>query len=282
MMRVDGSYLYRVGHQIHALSTFSTGSGTIAPATTGFTALVPLYVAESALEPLLTQSVFNFRTCGPAGTDLLSAIKALRAKIEALSPEMQAKPLTFMDIYGISNRLAQFEAVLAAELALSPLYLVTQTAGFDTACLIDVGTMLFPQDLTAKVPAAKDDVENGTRCIAFELWTASGFHFHRANESVLRLYWDAVSGGKPRPDNHNMGAYLAEMDKLKVGDAKVKASLRDLKDHHRNPLIHPEHSLETLDEAVALMNGVHNAMVNMLREIPLPASASAGASSVTT
>ncbi len=36
---------------------------------------------------------------------------------------------------------------------------------------------------------------------------------------------------------------------------------------HRNPLIHPEHSIENVDEAIALMNGVHGAVTRMLSEI---------------
>ncbi len=66
-----------------------------------------------------------------------------------------------------------------------------------------------------------------------------------------------------------MGDYLTEMNNRKIGDDKVKAALKDLKDLHRNPLIHPEHSLETADEAIALMNGVHTVMVYMLKEMPI-------------
>lgn len=53
----------------------------------------------------------------------------------------------------------------------------------------------------------------------------------------------------------------------------MKAALKDLKDLHRNPLIHPEHTLESPDEAIALMNGVHTVMVYMLKEIPIVATA---------
>lgn len=112
------------------------------------------------------------------------------------------------------------------------------------------------------------DLQQATKCIAFEVSTAAGFHLHRANEAVLRKYWDAVTNGATRPATRNMGDYLAAMDKKKVGDEKVKAALRHLKDFHRNPLIHPEDVL-TADEAIALMNGVHTVMVQMLRDIPL-------------
>jgi hypothetical protein len=112
------------------------------------------------------------------------------------------------------------------------------------------------------------DLEQATRCIAFELFTAAGFHLHRANEAVLRRYWDAVTNGATRPASRNMRDYLNELNKLKAGDAKVKATLKDLKDLHRNPLIHPEQTLENVDDAIALMNGVHTAVPNMLKQMP--------------
>jgi hypothetical protein len=104
--------------------------------------------------------------------------------------------------------------------------------------------------------------------VGFELFTGSGFHLHRANESVLHRYWDAVTSNATRPKSRNMGDFLVEMKQQNVGDPRVVSALKDLKDLHRNPLIHPEHSIETVDEAVALMNGVQNVMVHMLREIP--------------
>ncbi len=40
---------------------------------------------------------------------------------------------------------------------------------------------------------------------------------------------------------------------------------------HRNPLIHPDDSLN-MDDAVALMNGIYTVMVHMLKQIPIPDS----------
>jgi hypothetical protein len=168
--------------------------------------------------------------------------------------------------------MTTFEAVLGAELALTPLYVVQQKAGFDTGVLIEAGSRCFPDDVWTKAPDAISDLAHGTRCIAFELFTAAGFHLHRANEAVLRRYWDAITNGAPRPPSRNMADYLNEMNQKQVGDAKVKAALKDLKDLHRNPLIHPEHSLDSADEAIALMNGIHTVMVYMLKEIPVVAA----------
>jgi hypothetical protein len=69
-----------------------------------------------------------------------------------------------------------------------------------------------------------------------------------------------------------MGDYLNEMNRNGFGNAKVKSALKDLKDMHRNPLIHPEDSIESADDAIALMNSIHSVIVHMLKEMPVIAT----------
>jgi hypothetical protein len=135
--------------------------------------------------------------------------------------------------------------------------------------LIDFAEIIFPLDLAIKVPEAIHDIKQAGKCIAFELPTAAGFHLHRANEAILRRYYDQVAEGKPRPKNRNIGGYLAAMTQHGLGDPRLLAALRDLNELHRNPLIHPEQSLDSIDDAIALMNAVHNAAVFMLKAIPV-------------
>jgi hypothetical protein len=267
MQRVDGNYLYTVGAQIHPIAMFSGYSNEPGkPGTTMAEAHFPLLIAEGAIDPLLSRSVFRLKTSVQAGHALLATIRRVVQEIQ--DEQDKSKTLGYYDIYLLTSQLTTFEAVLAAELALLPLYVVTQKAGFDTSILIDNGAQCFPAELMFKVPDAMPDLQQATKCIAFEVPTAAGFHLHRANEAVLRKYWDAVTDGAKRPKSRNMGDYLVEMDKRNVGNDKVKAALRHLKDFHRNPLIHPEDVLTT-DEAIALMNSVHTVLVQMLREIPI-------------
>ena len=268
MLRVDGNYLYTVGGQLHPLDTLKYSSDEWGKATTVYQALSILFVAEAALEPLISRTVFQLRMCIQSGNALLQAIRTLRDK---LAQEVdKGRDLRFDEAYTISVALKRFEAVLGAELALCPLYIVSPKAGYDINVLIEGGVQCFPTELAQKVPEAVPSIQEGTKCIAFELFTASGFHFHRANEAVLHRYWDTATNGVPRPKTRNMGDYLAELKKLGKGDPKVVASLTDLKDLHRNPLVHEE-SIDNLNEAVALMHGVHNAIVYMLKDIPVAA-----------
>jgi len=89
----------------------------------------------------------------------------------------------------------------------------------------------------------------------------------RATELVVRRYWDAVTSGKQRPDRFNIGEYLREMEKENVGDPKTLATLKQIKDLHRNELMHPEVSLD-IDEAISLLGIAQSAIAAMMKEIP--------------
>jgi hypothetical protein len=266
VQRADGYYLYSVGAKIHALADFSWQDSPERKATTYGSAYFPLIIAEMELQSFLNRSIFQIRMSLVAGNLLLNSVTELKNKIT--NEEDKNKTLDAFDVFRITNGLTNFEAVLGAELGMKPFYLVTQKAGYETDTIINNGVACFPSELPIKVPEAVADINHATRCIAFELFTGAGFHLHRANESVLHRYWDAVSNGAGRPKSRNMGDYLVEMSKSKIGDDRVKSALKDLKDLHRNPLIYPEHSIDNVDEAVALMNGVHNVMVHMLKSIP--------------
>jgi hypothetical protein len=67
-----------------------------------------------------------------------------------------------------------------------------------------------------------------------------------------------------------MGAYLAVMEKSELGDRRVRSALKDIKDLHRNPLIHPEHSLDSVEEAIDLLGAIRAAIGAMLPSIPEP------------
>jgi len=220
MIRVDGFYLYQVGYQIHPLSELRAALGADL-GTKVEDAFFPLFVAEGALETLLTRSVFRLRTSVQAGQELLAAIRATQNRV-AQAERGKDERLQFGDVWPVTTALTAFEAVLGAELALLPLYVVTPKAGFDTAVLTEAGAACFPIEIWTKAPEAVPDLQQATKCIAFELFTAAGFHLHRANEAVLRRYWDAVTKGATRPASRNMGDYLVELNKRKMGDPRVK------------------------------------------------------------
>ena len=166
------------------------------------------------------------------------------------------------------NKLRAFTSALTSEIAFTNLYVVFQKKGYDPTELLNNAFVLFPDDLLKKVPKVTLDVQEVGRCIAFELPTAAGFHIHRVNETVVRSYYDVVTNKAQHPEGRSMGKYLQELETKKCGDADVIASLRDINKLHRNPLIHPEQSLGSIDEALTLLGAVRGAVAYMLKEIP--------------
>jgi hypothetical protein len=228
---------------------------------------IVLMIAESNLESLLKDEKLKLRaSIRKAADTLLSFVKVNR--IYTLEEASNLDTLDGLRVSALKGSLAALEHILMAELPMLDLYLVGQKGAFDTAKLIDEGEALFPPDLATKIPGAVADVKQGARCLAFELPTAAGYHFHRANEAVLRRYWDVMTSGSPPPPNRAAGQYLTQMEQKGVGDPIVISSLRDLVKLRRNPLAHPDESLKDVNEAIGVVNAIHTLVVEMLKKIP--------------
>jgi hypothetical protein len=229
-------------------------------------AIIAVVVARANIGSFLAENPLDLEAALDAGNDLLATLTKCSEmgdpelrKSDAMPPVLVAELKVAVD---------SFQATLLRELPRRPTYIVQKKGGFREHSLVDRGEELFPAELVSKVPDAIPDIKQGTRCIAFDLPTAAGYHLHRANEAVLRVYYDAVTGGAPRPKDRSIGSYLREMDSRGAGTTDMKETIRNIAKFHRNPLIHPEHSLKDVNEAIALLNNIHTAMVGMLREIP--------------
>jgi hypothetical protein len=251
-----------MGAKIHPLADFKAGE------TTWQEAFFPLYVAHGAIGPLIWNSVFKLKTCVEDGAALHQHISDLQDRSREDGFDL-GQTMNVFDLYPLQQALLRFESVLSAEFGQTALYVVQKKGGMDTMDLIENAAGHFPSDLMWKAPEAIPDLEQGGRCLAFELHTAAGFHFHRANEAVLRRYYDAVTGGADRPENASMGLYLAKLEELKAGEESVRAALRALVKLHRNPLSHPDHTIANAEEAVGLMSQIRAAIGYMLPAMPL-------------
>lgn len=221
-----------------------------------------LYHAHSTLATFLYQSVWShcLRVCKGPGQNLLDAIAAT-------FPLENDDEIDLFKIFPITNALTSFRAVLEAEFQIAATYLVTERRGYDISVLIERAEVIFPDELVKKIPSVKFDLQEAGKCIAFDLGTAAGFHLLRALETVICRYWSVVMKGTSLPENRNLGNYIKEMENAKVGDGKVLTALRQIKDFHRNSLMHPEETLN-LDQAIALLGIVQSAIVAILPTIP--------------
>ena len=164
----------------------------------------------------------------------------------------------------MNQAITSFKTVLEAEFQTAGVYLVTAKRGYDVPTLLEHAEAIFPDELCEKLPQVRNDLREAGRCIAFSLGTAAGFHLLRALESVVCAYWYEVMNKAPLPANRNLGQYILQMAK---GDhperKKVLFALRQVKELHRNSIMHPEESLD-VDQAVALLSSVQGAVSMML------------------
>lgn len=255
MIRISISFFYNLGAAMRQIAGIEAGTvlGNV---------WVPLINAQTELNNLFNTEWFSpaVKTAYGPGQKLLAAIKPLASRAD-LDCE-----LTAIEAWSVTGALTEFEAVLKSELAIADAYFVSRKGAYDSTALITNAEQIFHPDLVNKVPKAIIDIREGGKCLAFELSTAAGFHVLRATESVLKVYWDAVSKGKPHPRQKNIGVYLDKMEKDNLGSAKVRAVLKQIKDLHRNPLIHPDETL-ALDDAIGLFGICQSAIGAMLKEI---------------
>jgi hypothetical protein len=258
MVRILIPYVYNLSESLTPLTSVKSGDKLSAH-------LYGIFNAHSTLRAFLYQSVWSscLRVCKGPGKELLEALQTIYEK-----DDMESE-LDYWEIVAMNQKLTSFKTVLEAEFQTAATYLVTPRRGYDIATLIENAEIIFPEELMRKVPDTLFDLREAGKCIAFELGTAAGFHLLRTLETVIRAYWGVVMEGAPLPKVRNLGVYIHEMEKAQKGNAKVLMSLRQIKDHHRNELMHPEEKLD-LDQAIGLMGIIQSAIVTMLREIPEP------------
>ena len=255
---VDGSYLYSSGQSIQPLHRITKNY-------TFKEAWFSCFFARDSLENFLSKSVYTnaIRIMVEPANVLVETIKKIEQE-GSDAKKYETKVGEFF-VYELTKHLQEFESVFKAEFRQGNLFLATPKGAYDLRALITYGESLFPSNFKELFPKALKDVQDGARCLAFELYTASGFHFHRANESVVLKYLEVLTDGKTKPER-NMGKYIEALEKAKA-PKQITSCLRDLKNLHRNPLMHPEQSINELDDAISLLNAIQAAIRTMMKEV---------------
>lgn len=262
MEKIDAGYLYELGATVRTFNTIQRTD----PAWSVHDKLKRIRDAVSLFTEYSIYSV-ALRTARTHGQQLVGLIDNMIDHIvenEFAEGSMTKFEGQFMQA---NATFVKFETVMIAELQALPIFLVPPRGAFDNAYLIERGDTLFPESLLLIAPETELDVMQAGRCIAFNLPTAAGFHMHRANEAVLRLYYDLVMGEGRRTGNATMGTMLAGMKKAEKGDPNIIAALDAIRQFHRNPLMHPEHTLADIDEALSLYSAIRASIGYMLDKL---------------
>ncbi|WP_417434751.1 hypothetical protein [Hoeflea sp.] len=217
---------------------------------------------RSQLEDLFNQSLYRdslVSSRGPAD-ELYDALSVV------IDDENKDGLLSEIEVWKLRYSRDNFRTIFLAELAILPCYYVLPKPPYSTAILLEGGEALMPTQLATKVPEAVFDAKEAAKALAFELGTACGFHTFRVLESVVRRYYTIISDGKSEPKQRNLGVYIRA---LKAHDAneKIIAALQQLKDLHRNPLVHPQVAIP-IEESISILGMVRSVVAAMLNELP--------------
>jgi len=168
----------------------------------------------------------------------------------------------------LKSSLAKLESVLKAEVDSLASYVVSQKGAYSTPDLVEHAETMIPEKTRKLLPAGVvKDVQEAGRCLVFDLPTASGFHMIRAVELVMHELWGHVKAAGDNKKPSNWGAYIDRLEKAGVSK-KVTAMLRDMKDLYRNPVAHPEDSLEE-EEAITFFALGVAAIQQMAAQFPV-------------
>jgi hypothetical protein len=252
MHRVNEFRFYRLGQNLAALKNINQD-------TPKNKACWNMNSARNSLDALLNDPL-HLRICRSAAQKLIAAIDALlprdvNAIIEGAGASNDRIGFSY---YSVEMALKELEPVLAAECETLDTYVVAKKGIYNTPDLIAAAEKMLPSRILLIVPAGVlYDIKEAGRCLAFDLATACGFHLIRATETVIHEYYVKVTGHTPRRKDRNWGAYVRNLKVHKRDNATSKVDLKlvslidQIREHHRNVLMHPEESLSP-EEALGL------------------------------
>jgi hypothetical protein len=273
LQRINQYEFYNLGIVLHPLSEYSreTISGDV---------FIQLFQAHTALEALLKGEPVALVVAKAQAEALRDAIAAAIPKTtkemgtEERQKVMQA-PLLF-NAYLITENLKAFETVMAAELQTLDSYFISKKGIYSTADLIERAEYALPEAVRASMSdQAILDFKQAGKCLAFDLFTAAGFHSLRATDAAIRAYYAVFIGKPPQPKTRNWGAYIRVLKRC-IADPKIpiKPDIKTLglidhiREMHRNPIIHPEDNLDE-DKALNLFDLCKSAISAMTSEMSL-------------
>ena len=188
---------------------------------------------------------YSLDESAPAANALIEKLRLIHTsftegKIEfAHELDSPGRPSTASLFAGAKDR---FDQALSIELARAPIYYVAPKGVYSTRRLLQHGAAVYEHYADRLPDEAIADTNEGARCMAFGLTTAAGFHLARAVEAMMVRCMNAYGCSPTKPSQRNWGKYIEALEKAGV-HSKVVHHLTQLKDLHRNPLIHPEVTL---------------------------------------
>jgi len=285
MERLNLPFYYQLGAVLNPLVQTNA-------ATTKVQLYVGAFLARPILKTLL-DSVQSLKVCRPLADGLFGAIDAMDAALPQLKPEQLNEPIQPGEVafQNVAMAAAQFQVVLAAELATQMTFHVTPKGIYDTANLVEQAERCLPDTTQAVISeVAKGELRQAGRCLALDSPTACAFHMMRALEAVMHQYYVAMCTPSSNEPLGSWAEYIAKLRKAAgldnaeatISDANaidhVKLAvpmLQQIKDQDRNLIMHPEIVL-TPEEASSLFEVAKAAIILMAARLPVRAEEPSG------
>jgi hypothetical protein len=268
MEKINLQFFYELGAQLNPLTKFTP---EVKNRVGIWLASFPAHQYAYAI----LNSTVTLKVCRGTGIELTDVISKMQKWMSDRQPAQWADVDVQANILftNVINKAKQFETVLNAELQTLATYHVTQKGIYATTDLIERAEYILPASVLSKISQeVKEEIKQSGRCLALDSGTACAFHMMRAVEAVMHEYYIAVCKPKPKSQKRleNWGAYIACFQKSTTAEVKeVVAMLQQIKDRHRNLIMHPEMVL-TPEEAFTLFEVAKGAIVIMADHLPKP------------
>lgn len=170
--------------------------------------------------------------------------------------------LPFEFVRDLAKQLVTFETRFSGESEHSNIFSLPEIGIYAIHKLLDQSETNLPPDVRARLSSeALADIRAAGKCLALGCHTASGLHILRAVESLITAYVVKVTQRPVNRKDRNWGAYIRILKPLGA-DANVLGYLYHVKEFYRNPLMHPEQTLDA-NEALSLFNACMSAIVQL-------------------
>jgi hypothetical protein len=166
---------------------------------------------------------------------------------KAVAPDQGTEVLAPDETEKIAGALAAYKQALGDELAALDAFYVVPQGAFSMPVLIDAADRAAGPMHEQLPTQVREDLKAAGRCLAFDLPTAAGFHTARALEAHMLALRLAAGCAALTANNRNWGQYINDIEQKSNVSASVITTLRGVKDNYRNPLVHPEFTMDAQD-----------------------------------
>ena len=270
MNRINLHEIYELSSSLHPLTNWSKE-------TTKLSLFLDTWRVIEQLEGLRQGRLVKLRNQEPVNALIEAIKKSLSADTEEAGKDFRTQKVEAYQVRQIATLASKLEIILANEFPLFHSFLISEKGILSIDALINHPERIFSDTMIQKLEAMDgsplDDFKESARCLAFGFATACGFHIVRCAEAVLRKWHKLINSSAmfktewgPCVDKIRVENKSERDPELKRRIDSVLDVLVQIKNIHRNPLMHPEISLEE-SEAEMLFNLTTSAIFAMMGHI---------------